>query len=455
MTSGATRTSRAVLGTLFAVVILVLTGIPGNAAKPVPEKIFSLEIWPNNLPAGCNTTTGAGCDSVVWGTNLKSGPVQSGAASTVLTAKLYNRTPGNSNFSSFDVTVPADFSIVSTSKTAVQTNPNAGYTISRPATNVVRVTGLDPVNTNQFAAVDIGVHVTTPPACNTTADSVKWSATAYAGNISSTTFRQLRENAVDGGAPIYQSSHFLTTSIQRTCNAAPVASNVTISGTPNIGQELTGDYDYTDAESDAEGASTFRWLRDGSAIAGATSETYTLVEADAGHVIRFEVTPVAATGTSPGAAVASDGVSAAWGSSLACGGSTTVGPAGTRVTITNLDDGTCETAIFSATFDGSNFELLKPEGEQVTLTVKVDAWNPEPAVNPVPATQVSPPEGGEDGVWCDGTSSPESFSMPDGHSWCLITQSAVLAGTIGGVQQMQVYETWLLDGDATLCRTCK
>ena len=42
-----------------------------------------------------------------------------------------------------------------------------------------------------------------------------------------------------------------------------------------------------------------------------------------------------------------------------------------------------------------------------------------------------------------------------GHSWCLIDQSTVLAGQDNQNNQlMQVTESWLLDGDATLCR-CK
>lgn len=103
-------------------------------------------------------------------------------------------------------------------------------------------------------------------------------------------------------------------------NEAPTASSVTITGTvlseadglyyPETGAVLTGNYTYGDADSDAEGTSTFRWLRDDVAISGATSQTYTPVEADVSHVLKFEVTPVAATGTSPGTAVASSGSNA-------------------------------------------------------------------------------------------------------------------------------------------------
>ena len=88
----------------------------------------------------------------------------------------------------------------------------------------------------------------------------------------------------------------------------PTASSVFISGTPQVGQVLTGSYTYADAEGDLQGASTFRWLRDGTPIAGATAQTYTLVVADQGAMVRFEVTPVAQSGPSPGLAVTSAAV---------------------------------------------------------------------------------------------------------------------------------------------------
>ena len=91
-------------------------------------------------------------------------------------------------------------------------------------------------------------------------------------------------------------------------NVAPEATGVSIGGTAQVGQELTGSYTYFDADDDAEGVSTFRWLRDGAAIAGAVGDSYTLVAADEGALIVFEVTPVAQAGTSPGAAAQSAAV---------------------------------------------------------------------------------------------------------------------------------------------------
>ena len=91
-------------------------------------------------------------------------------------------------------------------------------------------------------------------------------------------------------------------------NTAPTATGVSITGTTEVGFTLTGNYTYNDADGDTESGTTFRWLRDGSAISGATSQTYTLVAADEGTNIRFEVTPAAASGVSPGSAVQSAAV---------------------------------------------------------------------------------------------------------------------------------------------------
>ena len=99
-------------------------------------------------------------------------------------------------------------------------------------------------------------------------------------------------------------------SIQQTVssNVVPIASAVAIIGTTKVGQTLTGNYTYSDTEGDIEGASTFRWLRDDVAIGGETSQTLVLTITDLTTIIKFEVTPVALSGDSPGLAVQSIGV---------------------------------------------------------------------------------------------------------------------------------------------------
>jgi len=97
-------------------------------------------------------------------------------------------------------------------------------------------------------------------------------------------------------------------------NAAPTATVQAITGTAQVGQTLTGHYAYADAESDPEGTSTFRWLSSATetgtytAITGATALTYVLQASDENQYIKFEVTPVATTGTTTGTPVQSAAV---------------------------------------------------------------------------------------------------------------------------------------------------
>jgi hypothetical protein len=86
---------------------------------------------------------------------------------------------------------------------------------------------------------------------------------------------------------------------------APVASNVSISGTLRVGQRLDGSYEYSDDDLDGEGATSYQWYADDEAIPGATSTTYTLTTNERGKTIRFQVTPVASAGITPGSAVLS------------------------------------------------------------------------------------------------------------------------------------------------------
>lgn len=78
--------------------------------------------------------------------------------------------------------------------------------------------------------------------------------------------------------------------------SAPVASNVAISGTAQVGEVLTGSYTYSDAQNDPEGASRLQWYRGTTAITGATQINYTPQVADEGQSLTFAVTPVAVSG---------------------------------------------------------------------------------------------------------------------------------------------------------------
>ncbi|MFK5914032.1 MAG: hypothetical protein QM484_06630 [Woeseiaceae bacterium] len=87
-------------------------------------------------------------------------------------------------------------------------------------------------------------------------------------------------------------------------NVAPVVSAVSITddngGTATYKDSLTATYTYNDVDGDAEGTSTFTWLRNGTAITGATASTYTLTLLDSEQAITLSVTAIASAGTTTG-----------------------------------------------------------------------------------------------------------------------------------------------------------
>lgn len=79
---------------------------------------------------------------------------------------------------------------------------------------------------------------------------------------------------------------------------APSVSAAAFSGTILVGETVTGFYNYSDPNGDAESGSTYKWyVADDNAgtgkmvISGATELSYTYLESDKGKYISFEVTP--------------------------------------------------------------------------------------------------------------------------------------------------------------------
>ncbi len=143
-----------------------------------------------------------------------------------------------------------------------------------------------------------------------------WTSTSYASNPTVSAWR--RALLYDGGVhrETYDKSEQDAIRCLKIPEEAPEATGVSIQGIPQEGQTITGNYTYSDINSDLEGASVIRWLRadtvDGTyaEISGATSTTYTLGSEDVGKFLKFEITPVAQTGTTPGNTVLTAGYGA-------------------------------------------------------------------------------------------------------------------------------------------------
>jgi hypothetical protein len=95
-------------------------------------------------------------------------------------------------------------------------------------------------------------------------------------------------------------------------NQPPQALDVAITGSPEIGNTITGSYTYFDPEADPEEDSQYAWYRADDAsgtgetlIQGASESQYTITVEDAAKYLAFEVTPVAEIGKSPGETVKS------------------------------------------------------------------------------------------------------------------------------------------------------
>jgi len=96
-------------------------------------------------------------------------------------------------------------------------------------------------------------------------------------------------------------------------NSVPTASSQYASGILYEGDTLTAGFVYNDVDGDAEGVHTYQWYRADDAvgtneasIGGATSSTYTLTGSDVDKYVSVKITPVAATGASPGVEVQTD-----------------------------------------------------------------------------------------------------------------------------------------------------
>jgi hypothetical protein len=72
----------------------------------------------------------------------------------------------------------------------------------------------------------------------------------------------------------------------------PVLTSVSLTGTPTVGETLTGSETHT-----GSATTSYQWLRNGSPIVGATSSTYVLVEADTLQEISVYITVANITGS--------------------------------------------------------------------------------------------------------------------------------------------------------------
>ena len=133
---------------------------------------------------------------------------------------------------------------------------------------------------------------------------------------------------------------------------SPATGAPTVSGTAQVGETLTAD---TSGIADADGLSSvqyeFQWLADDAEISGATSVTYTLVDADEGKAIKVEATFTDDAGNAETLTSAATGVVAPRPNSPATGAPTIGGTAQVGQTLTASTSGIADAdGLTGATF---------------------------------------------------------------------------------------------------------
>ncbi len=148
----------------------------------------------------------------------------------------------------------------------------------------------------------------------------------------------------------------------------PVASDVSISGSLDVGAELTGNYTYSDPNSDPEGSSIYRWYRadddqgTNAMLVASGSATYTIDPEDAGKYMIFNVIPVAASGY----LVTGDSVAAATTSTI---NFPPLPPTASDVTITGREE---VAGILTGTYTYTDLND-DPEGNSILKWYSADA----------------------------------------------------------------------------------
>lgn len=265
------------------------------------------------VPAGWTATTGA---------NLVSVAEDTGGNGYLTTTESNNSVPNTADYT-FAAPITTDFTVDMRVKTQQITSAYEGYflvlrdsagdkvlellfngsTISRRYGSNLKMAVKTGIVANQWYDVHVAVDMT----AKTYSVSIDGTPVASANNVA-----LYKSTATEVSQYGFSSYRYQAGSLQvddlvvtkEVQNEAPAAVSMNVYGTPSPGQTLTGTYLYTDADADAQGASTLQWYRgtlaDGSnktAIAGATTITYTVASGDVGNHLWFEVTPVAAAGT--------------------------------------------------------------------------------------------------------------------------------------------------------------
>jgi len=266
-----------------------------------------------------------GCSGTLVGNTYTTGPI---AAACSVSASFVPEAPvagcGASNNQT--LTSAPSSNLCTTGSASTVTSGNTSYTWSCTGSN----TSSCSATRNYIVTPSAGANGSISP---NTAQNVAYNATP---SFTVTPNSGYKIQSVTGCSGSLSGNTYTTGPIIASCNVlasflanvAPVATSLSLSGTAQIGQVLTGSYAYSDADADAENTagsgSAYRFVRStdnsmattgdnvslASGSTGGSNKTYTVQAADLGKVLFYCVTPKANTGVAVGTEVCSGGTAA-------------------------------------------------------------------------------------------------------------------------------------------------
>ena len=241
-------------------------------------------------------STDAGMSNYVW-TVSSGGTITSGGGSANSSVTVTWDTPGARKVT-VNYTVPATGCTASAAKELpVTVNSLPVPSITGPASPNLNTAGnvytTEALMSGYIWNISAGGTITGGDGTNSI--SVTWN-TSGAQNVS---VNYTNSNSCTAVSP---------TVYNVTVNSLPVASGITIIGNARSGMTLNASYIYSDADGDPEGTSQYQWYTGTSSggagaapIPSATSTSYKLTDSELTKYIGFSVTPVALSGSTPGA----------------------------------------------------------------------------------------------------------------------------------------------------------
>ena len=208
----------------------------------------------------------------------------------------------------------------------------------------------------------------------------------------------------DGRALSIGAAHIVTGPADQPERNTAATGTPTISGTPQVGDELTAS---TSGIADADGLDnatfSYRWLVDDTAIQGATGSTYTLATADEGEAIKVQVSFTDDAGNEETLTSAATGAVATKPNSPATGAPTISGATDSTYTLSDSGEGKAIKVRVSFTDDEGNEETLTSRATEAVAAAEPT----EPPAAPTNLTSVV----NDDGTVTLGWDAPDDDSV--------------------------------------------